>query len=82
MEAVEDSEATTTGLPMRLSVRFPGLLRSWWYARRADPSARVEIGTFIHAVEGEMLCASTMPSKVRKPLIHVHGEELLIAPVP
>lgn len=25
---------------------------------------RIEIGTFIHAVEGEMLCASTMPSKV------------------
>ena len=24
----------------------------------------IEIGTFIHAVEGEMLCASTMPSKV------------------
>lgn len=24
----------------------------------------IEIGTFVHAVEGEMLCASTMPSKV------------------
>lgn len=24
-----------------------------------------EIGTFMHAVEGEMLCASTLPSKVR-----------------
>lgn len=24
-----------------------------------------EIGTFMHAVEGEMLCSSTLPSKVR-----------------
>ncbi|GAA5829628.1 hypothetical protein JCM5353_003104 [Sporobolomyces roseus] len=28
------------------------------------PAEVVEIGTFMHAVEGEMLCASTMPSKV------------------
>lgn len=28
------------------------------------PAEVVEIGTFVHAVEGEMLCASTMPSKV------------------
>ncbi|GAA6061639.1 hypothetical protein JCM10212_002516 [Sporobolomyces blumeae] len=28
------------------------------------PAEVVEIGTFMHAVEGEMLCASTLPSKV------------------
>ncbi|SCZ98856.1 BZ3500_MvSof-1268-A1-R1_Chr3-1g05666 [Microbotryum saponariae] len=28
------------------------------------PAEVVEIGTFVHAVEGEMLCSSTMPSKV------------------
>lgn len=28
------------------------------------PDEVVEIGTFIHAVEGEMLCASTQPTKV------------------
>ncbi|KAM0747872.1 Gar1-domain-containing protein [Meredithblackwellia eburnea MCA 4105] len=28
------------------------------------PDEVVEIGTFVHAVEGELLCASTMPSKV------------------
>lgn len=28
------------------------------------PDEVVEIGTFVHAVEGEMLCASTQPTKV------------------
>jgi len=28
------------------------------------PEAVVEMGTFVHAVEDEMLCAATMPEKV------------------
>lgn len=38
-----------------------------------------EIGTFVHAVEGEMLCASTMPSKVR---LLPRNSRLTIAQVP
>ena len=65
--AVEDSEEDTTMVPLtRLLVRplaLPSPLRSDLPSPLLSP--RTEIGTFIHAVEGEMLCASTMPSKVR-----------------
>ncbi|BGP38817.1 H/ACA snoRNP pseudouridylase subunit [Rhodotorula kratochvilovae] len=34
------------------------------YRDDGPPAEVVEIGTFLHAVEGEMLCASSLPSKV------------------
>ncbi|GAA5910188.1 hypothetical protein JCM8208_006753 [Rhodotorula glutinis] len=34
------------------------------YRDDGPPAEVIEIGTFMHAVEGEMLCASTLPSKV------------------
>ncbi|GAA5823453.1 hypothetical protein JCM3770_006042 [Rhodotorula araucariae] len=34
------------------------------YRDDGPPAEVIEIGTFLHAVEGEMLCASSLPSKV------------------
>lgn len=70
-EQAEAGEASTEGSSR---VRLP---RSWVRALLHNREVKglklmvrgtVEMGTFVHAVEGEMLCSSTNPTKVCPPL--------------
>lgn len=62
---MDSVEGSTTVLPPKSSVSFNPALSRLRACITDHTCPCSEIGTFMHAVEGEMLCASTLPSKVR-----------------
>ena len=62
--AEEATKAMDHLIPSKVSERPAHLYQSHISKRRAEPADEVEIGSFMHSVESEMLCSLTQPTRI------------------